>query len=81
MNDELTIEELEQVGQTSLIRLNELVTAFENGEFNKVVELGTTLLNDISLDKNQKDEIVRMIDSSKAVLAKNKEEKGSEFGL
>ena len=79
-NDELSLEELENVGTSVLEQLNSVVEAFEHSDFSKVVELGEVLITNPTLDENQKKEITKMLDVSRKVIENNKAEV-NKFGL
>lgn len=78
-NDELSFEELEQVGMPSFIDLNEFMTAFEKGDMQTVVDMGASLMASPALNNRQKEEIAKLMDQAKHVLNNKEETKG--FGL
>ena len=66
--DELSLEDLENVGTNYLAQLRNFYDAYEKGNFEKVVELGYTLLASKVLDENQIAEVSKMINEAKNVL-------------
>ena len=78
-DDELSMEELDQVGTMNFSQLNEFMTAFEKGDMEKTVQLGQALLNNPAFDQRQLEEIVKIIDQAKNVMNHKEETKG--FGL
>ncbi len=75
--DELSLEELENVGTNYLIQLKNFYDAYEKGNLEKVVELGYTLLASKVLEEKQATEVSRMINEAKSVLNNNQK----SFGL
>ena len=67
-DDELNLDELEQVNTNSLASLNELMNAYEKSDFQRVIELGTSLLGNPAFSVAQKEEISKMIESSKSAI-------------
>ena len=66
--DELSLEDLENVGTNYLSQLRNFYDAYEKGNSEKVVELGYTLLASKVLDENQIAEVSKMINEAKNVL-------------
>lgn len=79
IDDELSMEELEQVGSPMFEKLNEFITLYEQGDMQKVVELGQQLITNPAFSQSQKEEIAKTVDQAKQVLNTKEDTKG--FGL
>ena len=77
--DELTLDELDQVGTDGLAIINEYITAFEQGNMKKVTEMAPRLLNNPMFDDKQMEVITTIYDQAKQTLNNKEETKG--FGL
>ena len=80
MDDELDLEELEQVGTVGFEKLNNVVTAFENNDYETVVKNGSELLASPMFNEHQKEEIQRMISQSEKIIQNSKQD-SSFLGL
>ena len=79
MEDELSLDDLDQVGTKGFDQLNDFMTAFEQGDMQRVVQMGPILLGNAMFSDNQRAEIAKMVDQAKQVLSHKEETKG--FGL
>ena len=68
LDDELSFDELKQVNTNNYSLLNELLKAYEHSNYPKVIDLGTYLLGNPAFSAAQKEEISRMIESSKSAI-------------
>ena len=78
-NDELTLDQLDQVGTPGFIELNEFMTAYEQGNMQKVLEMGPKLIGNPMFDDGQREEIANIMDQAKKSVNHVEETKG--FGL
>jgi len=77
----LNEEKLEQVNTNSFFTLNDFMTSYEQSDFNRTIEIGTNLLNDPNLSQMQKEEVARLMDNAKQVLANSKAEGSNTLGM